>query len=140
MAFISSSDYDSTIKAEILTLTQGNEASRQKAEQDAISQVKGYLGGRFDIEYELSLLDAERNDNLIRWIIDISLYRLYNRRGEIEMPPERGVNFDTAIEQLKDARAGNYHTGLKLLDLKGDSNYMKLNPGVRTSSKGTRHF
>ncbi len=79
MAFIIETDYDMQIKSEIKALldTSPDLHALKRAEDTAISQIRKYLGGRFDMD--LILIDATepdlRDQFIVTLIIDLGKFK-----------------------------------------------------------------
>lgn len=119
MAFIIETDYDMQIKSEIKALldTSPDLHALKRAEDTAISQIRKYLGGRFDMD--LILIDATepdlRDQFIVTLTIDLVLYHLYSKFAQRDIPLHRSQRYDDALRWLRDAGTGKLNTDLTLL-------------------------
>jgi len=120
MAFIIETDYDMQIKAEIKRLldTSNDLHALKRAEDTAISQIKKYLSGRFDIS--LILIDAANPDTRDQFIvttaIDLVLYHLYSKSSMRDISELRQIRYQDALNWLRDAGTGTIATDLPIIE------------------------
>jgi phage gp36-like protein len=106
--FLKDSDYDVLIRTEIKSILLEN-YSQQKlltAEQMAISQIKNYLAGRYQVNLIFAPLPEEptedtRNHFIIMTTIDCALYHLYCSLAPNKIPEHRSQRYQDALEWLK---------------------------------------
>ena len=136
--FITNHDYTALIKDEIKNLLQEGYtgAKFQQAEQMAISQVKNYLAGRYDVNEIFDQTGNDRNHHIVMITIDCTLYHLYTSTVPDKMPSIRSERYQDAIDWLKLIANGKAHADLpKIKDdagkainnLKVSSKYEKQN-------------
>nr|BFF39063.1 hypothetical protein BACY1_08680 [Tenacibaculum mesophilum] len=79
MAFITTEDYTALIRNEIkaILLEDYSDTKLNAAEQMAISQVKNYLAGKYDIEAIFTATGEDRNKHIVMIVLDCTLYHLY---------------------------------------------------------------
>lgn len=119
--FLSDEDYDFKIKSEILKLLDGstpNLATNKKllqAESTAQDQIRNRLSGRFDCDkiFLPKVGDTDPRDHyIVNIFIDITLYHLYSQTGSRDIPEHRKLNYQDAIDWLRDASRGDISTNL----------------------------
>lgn len=123
--FIKETDYAGNIKAEIKSLLTGTtgmttSTAQMRAEDTAIATVKEYLGGIYDCTAIFTPMadDATtdtRNLHIVKIVIALALFDLYQQTGVKDLPEHRKVAYDDAISWLKDAGRGDIKTTLPLL-------------------------
>ncbi|MGL4518441.1 MAG: phage protein Gp36 family protein [Phocaeicola sp.] len=74
--YVTESDYVAMSDGALQVLQQNNEQRRNEAEKAAAEEVYSYLGSRYDLEKEYSLLENERNAKLVQVFCNIVLYFL----------------------------------------------------------------
>ena len=75
--FINPDDYDASIHREILdSIIRQDEAVLEICEDQAIAQMKSYLGSRYDCEKIFSARGKDRNALILMFAIDITLYHV----------------------------------------------------------------
>ncbi|AQY22985.1 hypothetical protein AB406_2045 [Riemerella anatipestifer] len=98
----------------------------------AISQVKNYLSGKYDIENIFNKEGEERNSHIVMIVLDCTLYHLYTSTVPKKMPDTRSQRYQDAIDWLKLVAQGEAvadlpkpksEEGKELLGLKISSKY-----------------
>lgn len=119
MAFIIDTDYDMQIKAEIKALldTSNDLHALKRAEDTAMSQIRKYLSGRFDMsQIFIDASDPDLRDQFIVTItIDITLYHLYSKTPHRDIPTHRANRYQDALNWLRDAGTGELATDLPIV-------------------------
>ncbi len=127
--FITDADFDMQIKQEIRNLLDTSEDSHaeKRAIDTAIAQIKGYLGGSFDMEKIFVGAPEEkgepdkRNQFMVTITIDLLLYHLYSKCPTSGLPEHRSLRYQDAINWLRDVGRGELNSDLpKLKDENGD--------------------
>lgn len=120
--FIKYTDYDVLIRTETkgILLENYSEMKLKRAEQMAISQIKNYLSGRYDVEKIFTPLanDASedtRNAFIVMTTIDCALYHLYCSIAPNKIPEHRSNRYQDALEWLKMMAEGKGNADLPLL-------------------------
>jgi phage gp36-like protein len=145
--FITEADYDVLIRTEIKNILLENYSvtKLQSAEQMAISQIKNYLAGRYDVAVIFTpMLDPVvgnipstqidiRNAFIVMIVIDCALYHLYCSIAPNKIPEHRSNRYQDALEWLKLMAEGKSNADLPMItnsngEAKGD---------FRLSSKNT---
>ncbi|MCO7355760.1 DUF1320 domain-containing protein [Riemerella anatipestifer] len=132
--FITNEDYSVLIRTEIKNhlLDNYSETKLRAAEQMAISQVKNYLSGKYDIENIFNKEGEERNSHIVMIVLDCTLYHLYTSTVPKKMPDIRSQRYQDAIDWLKLVAQGEAvadlpkpksEEGKELLGLKISSKY-----------------
>ena len=78
-----------------------------RAEDTAISIMRGYLSGRFDCNAIFTAQGDDRNKMMIDMAITIALYKLYHITGMKDIPEHRKLEYVDAIDWLKEAGRGD---------------------------------
>lgn len=106
--FIIYTDYDVLIRTETKSILTENysETKLRSAEQMAISQIKNYLAGRYDVGLIFTPLadgetDDTRNAFIVMITIDCALYHLYCSIAPNKIPEHRSNRYQDALEWLK---------------------------------------
>lgn len=107
-SFITKSDYDSTLHAEILdALVRNDETVIEQCENDAIAEMKGYLGGRYDVDAIFAKEGDQRNSLILMYAKDIAVYHMFCVHNPYKISQIRQARYDRAIEWLKQVASGN---------------------------------
>lgn len=125
--FLKDADYDVLIRTEIknILLENYSETKLLSAEQMAISQIKNYLAGRYDVaaiftpmldpvEGEPEPLD-NRNAYIVMITIDCALYHLYCSIAPNKIPEHRSNRYQDVMEWLKMIAEGKGYADLPLI-------------------------
>jgi len=144
--FLKDSDYAVLIRTEIKNILLENytETKLLSAEQMAISQIKNYLAGRYDValiftpllppaEGEGEQLDS-RNAFIVMITIDCALYHLYSSLAPNKIPEHRSNRYQDALEWLKMMAEGKSYADLPLI--KNESTG-EVKDSFRLSSRNT---
>lgn len=109
MAFLTDNDYNVLVRSEIKNVLLENytEDKLLTAEDMAISQVKNYLSGRYDVTEIFSQEDGNRNAHIVMIVLDCALYHLYTSTVPKRMPEIRSLRYQDAIDWLKMVASGN---------------------------------
>ncbi|MDL2314775.1 DUF1320 domain-containing protein [Bacteroidales bacterium OttesenSCG-928-C19] len=133
--FIQQGDYAMQIKQEIIRLLSSpaewyNSAKLIRAEQTAISQIRNWIGKRYDC-YSIFSAACCNNDERDQWIvtitIDIALYHLYSQTGMKDIPEHRQLRYQDALDWLKATGSGEITADLPpVLDNKTGEEYSEF--------------
>jgi phage gp36-like protein len=113
MAFIVDSDYSVQLRTEIGKVIDPTtqQTKLKRAVDMAISQVKNYLSGRYDLAK--IFVDApsegetdERDSFVVMIVIDMALYHLWSKEGANNIPTTRADRYNDALEWLKAVQKG----------------------------------
>lgn len=113
MAFITADDYKAAIKETNLTRMLDNDtAAREDAEATAIATIRDSLFSRYDTDVIFGSEGDDRPKQVVRWVIVLSLYYLYERLPQTMMPDRIKNNYEQLLGWLVDIEDGK-----KALDL-----------------------
>ena len=131
--FITSDDYSVLIRNEIkdLLLENYSESRLRASEQMAVSQIKNYLSGRYDVEQIFNKEGEERNSHIVMLTIDCALYHLYTATIPRKMPEIRSQRYQDAIDWLKLVAEGKANADLPKPKSDKGEEYL----GLKVSSK-----
>jgi hypothetical protein len=105
--FLQDADYQVLIRTEIKNILLENYSDTKLfgAEKMAMSQIKNYLRGRYDVEaiYRPVTEPAEdtRDAYIVMITIDCALYHLYSSLAPNKIPAHRSERYQDALEWLK---------------------------------------
>lgn len=131
--FITIDDYSASIRLEFVDkAARGDENILEIVENQAISEMKSYLSGRYDVEAVFSATGEDRHDLVLMFAKDIAIYHLCSIREGL-MTQTRIDRYERAIKWLEDVQKGELVVeGLPRLpeeDMASRSEYlMKSNP------------
>ncbi len=100
--FITPEDYDASIHTDILDrLTRSDESIIEICEDRAISEMRGYLSERYDVDAIFSAEGEARHPLVLMMAIDIAVYHLFSIHNPQKISQVRQDRYDRAIEWLK---------------------------------------
>lgn len=119
--YIGIEDIEILLRTEVKDiLLQDNDNLLLDLNQSTESFIASYIGNKYDIAYEFSLTEDERNKFMLRLAIDILAYDAYTRMS-IEIIPEiREVRYNDAISTLMKITKGEINPLIKLKDTEVD--------------------
>jgi phage gp36-like protein len=97
---------------QIVSISGGDEEKLTVALNVAISEARGYLTARYDIDRELEKTGGDRNDLLVLWIKDIAVWHFVNVCNVNTSLELRAKRYDDAISQLTKIQKGNFDIAL----------------------------
>lgn len=90
-----------------LKVVQNCEPSlRSSSEAMAIDQMKSYLNGRFDTDAIFSASGAQRNQAIVMYLADITLYHLFAKLPQRMGMEVRQLRYDAATRWLEQVAGG----------------------------------
>lgn len=132
--FITYEDYGASIHAEILdAVTRSDNSIVEICQERAISEMKGYLSKRYDIEKVFSEVGTDRNQLVLMMAIDIAIYHIFSVHNPRTISEIRVERYKRALEWLRRVRSGDEDiNGLPELDIeereKHAQNLLQSNP------------
>ena len=126
MDFITEDDYSVEIRDEILNLLDPSGAKTKLgiAQKMAISQVKHYLSGRYNIDAVLEAQGDDRDMFMVMTVIDCTLYHLWSKKAPKKMPEIRAQRYQDALEWLRAAGDGTIETDLPHIESESEVGIM----------------
>lgn len=113
MAFLKETDYEVQIRSEIASLidTSTEKTKLRTAVDMAISQIKNYLAGRYDLDkiFVNAPADGEpdtRDIFIVMITIDMALYHLWSKEGGNRIPQTRTDRYADALDWLRAVQKG----------------------------------
>jgi phage gp36-like protein len=101
------SDYKPAVHAEILdAIIRTDQPTLEMAEDRAVAEMQSYLSSRYDVVNIFNKSGTARNQLIVMFAVDITLYHLYSAINRMRTPVERVERYKRAIEWLKDVADG----------------------------------
>lgn len=102
MAYLNTSDYLLQIQdVNLQQIINSNEAIREQANLLAEAEARSFLIQKYDFDSELAKTGADRDPQLLAYIIDIALFHLHSRIAPRNIPEIRKDRYENAISWLK---------------------------------------
>lgn len=129
MDFLTDKDLKGSMATTVLTKLRGTaDEDLNEAEQLAISELAS-LRGRFDIDNELKQVGTNRSPEMVRMMVAITVYYLYNTVVDDEIPERVTDNYNKEIKDIRTIAAGKMHATLKPLTTSDGSAKSKFRSG-----------
>lgn len=131
--FITREDYPSSIRSEFIDRVVGDdEQILEIVENQAISEMKGYMAARYDVDAAFSKTGDDRHQLLLMFAKDIAVYHLCSIREGL-MTQTRVDRYERAVKWLEGVQKGEVTVeGLEKVDeetAKASSEFqMRSNP------------
>ncbi len=105
--FITIEDYSASIHREILdALIREDVAIIEMVEDRAISEMRGYLSRRYDVDAIFFSTGKSRNDLILMLALDIAIYHIFTIHNPQKLSAVRTARYERAIEYLKGVSKG----------------------------------
>lgn len=112
LKFIKETDFKGILGANVLASLKGTDSENLiTAEALAISELDP-LRGKLDLEAELNKQNDTRHPVLVRMLVNITAYYLYNTIPDDEIPQRISDNFKKEIQLIKDIASGKVNSTL----------------------------
>ena len=106
--FITPEDYSASIHTEILdAVTRSDKEIVDLCQERAISEMKGPLSKRYDVEKIFSAEGEDRNQLVVMMAIDIAIYHMFSIHNPRNISQVRVDRYKRAMAWLKEVRNGN---------------------------------
>lgn len=113
MSFLTLNDFHSRVAANIVAqITNGDGSVLTQAEADATGLVVDRLSDRYNVAAELAKADTARNSSLVRWMLSLSVYYLYARVPDTDIPERVTKDYDDAVSELEKIATGKLSCSL----------------------------
>jgi hypothetical protein len=126
MTFLTDTDFKGILGSNTLSALRGtDDEDIDTAESHAISELS-VLEGNYNITSDLAASDDARNVELIRILVHLTAYYLYNTSEAIDIPDRIDTNYSNIRRDLAKIASGSLHTTLTPLydsESKAKSNY-----------------
>lgn len=106
MAFLTIPDYKYQLDEQAQEELFYDPQSRIKAEAAAIEEMASYLRGRFDTVALFALRGNARNQLIVMYLVDMSIYHLFTQLEMAELPKHRKDRYQAAVAWLVDVADG----------------------------------
>ena len=118
MAFVFLKDEDfklkmsDSIKSQI---TNGDVSVLETAEQNAMAVIQDAFYSKYDLDAEFAKTDDARHKNLLRWMLNLTVYFIYEHIDDNQIPEIVVKNYDDTIKEIEKIEQGKRNTSLAKL-------------------------
>ncbi len=114
MEFLTIEDFKHKITTNVLNqITDLDNTVLDDAEKQAIGFITDSLSNKYDFDYELAITGTDRHVNLLRWLLNLSLYFAYERIPANQVPERIVKNYDDTVGEISLIERGKKQTTLK---------------------------
>ena len=96
-------------------ITDTNDAILDDAELHATAIIQDAFFDKYDLNAEFMLTEEDRHKNLLRWMLNLSLYFIYERIPDNQVPERVVKNYDDTMQEIKLIEQGKRNTSLTKL-------------------------
>lgn len=115
LIFLEQEDITAIVTSQTLNqIIENDEALLEKAEQMAISEMTGYLNGRFEVAEIFNKTGGDRNNVIVMYLVDMLLYHLHARVSPRNISQHRVDRYNNALDYLRMATTGDIMPDLPL--------------------------
>jgi hypothetical protein len=112
MQFLLTTDFDGIINANTFAALKGTaNADLTSAEALAISELTP-LRGRFNVDADLAATGTSRNAEMVRLLVHITAYYLYNKVQDDDIPERITSNYKTQVANIEKIANSKLYTTL----------------------------
>jgi phage gp36-like protein len=120
MSFLEQTDYNVSISTDLLNqIIDGDEDLLDNAESDSAQIITDRIGDKYSVDSELQKQGDERNRTLVRWMRVLSMYYIYGRIPDEQIPERVVKDYDDVIKELDKISSGKYATSLARIEVDG---------------------
>lgn len=125
MVFLTKDDFKTKLSADIIAqITDSDDTVLDDAELQAMSIIQEALSATYDLDAEFAKTAGERHKNLMRWMLNLLVYFIYELVPDTQVPERVVKNYDDTIAKIERLEAGKGNTTLpKIVDAEtGETN------------------
>lgn len=125
MVFLTKDDFKTKLSADIIAqITDSDDTVLDDAELQAMAIIQEALSATYDLDAEFAKTAGERHKNLMRWMLNLLVYFIYELVPDTQVPERVVKNYDDTIAKIERLEAGKGNTTLpKIVDAEtGETN------------------
>ena len=140
MAFLTDNDYKILISTEDLDIVQSSDTElRTSAELIAQDEISAYINTTiYDASQTFAATGTDRNNTIIKMMIDITLYQLFSGIPGNQLTEIRVERYDKAIKDLEKLQKGMVDIGLPIYPVEDEITTGQLKWGSRAKLRQGR--
>lgn len=115
MIFLTSTDFDSVLNAQLKKILVTDNTNIQQAESYAISQIRSYLAGRFNVASIFAQVGASRNPIIVRHVTNLTIYAAQSLISPQNIPAWCKQSRDESLDWLKMVASNELNPDLPLI-------------------------
>ena len=124
MVFLTKEDFKIKLSTDIIAqITDSDDAVLDDAELQAMAIIQEALSITYDLDSEFAKTTDARHKNLMRWMLNLTVYFIYELVPDTQVPERVVKNYDDTIAKIEKLEAGKGNTTLsKIVDETGKTN------------------
>lgn len=116
MTFLTTDDFLMKMSEDIRNqITDTNNAILDDAEIHATAIIQDAFYDKYDLDAEFAKTGDDRHRNLLRWMLNLTIYFIYERIPDEQVPERIVKNYDDTIAEIKAIEQGKRNTSLTKL-------------------------
>jgi hypothetical protein len=116
MTFLTTDDFLLKLPEDIRNqITGGDDTIIDEAESQATAIIQDAFFEKYDLGAEFAKTGTDRHVNLLRWVLNLTIYFIYERIPANQVPERIVKNYDDTIVEIKNVEAGKRNTTLAKL-------------------------
>ncbi len=96
-------------------ITDADDSILDDAELHATAIIQDAFFDKYDMNAEFMLTGTDRHKNLLRWMLNLALYFIYERIPSDQVPERIVKNYDDTMQEIKLIEQGKRNTSLTKL-------------------------
>lgn len=138
--FLEITDFETKLSTDIRNqITDSNDAILEDAELHAMAVIEDAFYNKYDLDAEFAKLEDERHKNLLRWMLNLTLYFIYERIPDEQVPERVVKNYDDTVKEIEKIEQGKRNTSLTKL-IREDNDRKETNIRWGGNTKRTHNF
>lgn len=114
--FLSIEDFELKLSEDIRNqITDSDDTVLEDAEMHATAVIQDAFYNKYDLDAEFAATGEDRHKNLLRWMLNLTIYFIYERIPDEQVPDRIVKNYDDTIKEIKDIEQGKRNTSLTKL-------------------------
>jgi hypothetical protein len=115
MNFLTPEDFNLKLSTDILDqITESDETILDDAELHATAIIEDAFSATYDLDAEFAKTTTDRHKNLLKWMLNLTIYFIYERVPSQQVPDRVVKNYDDTILEIKGIESGKRNTTLAL--------------------------
>ncbi len=125
--YLTKQDIEKGAYPEVVAVLSRNDTNIENAINEATSEVRAYLTGRYDMDAEYSQVGDQRNAMVVKLVREIALWNIYSGSNPVNISETRVINYEKTIKLLQNIQNEKASIdGLARKDISTGSNYIKF--------------
>ncbi|MBN1250677.1 MAG: DUF1320 family protein [Bacteroidales bacterium] len=113
MIFLTTNDFLLKLSEDIRNqITDSNPEILDDAERHATAIIQDAFHDKYDLDFEFAKANENRHKNLLRWMLNLTVYFFYERIPDNQVPERVVKNYDDTITEVKLIEQGKRNTSL----------------------------